>query len=543
MIRQRRHVLSIDFGTANTIAVLFDGQNVDKVTDSEGQFIMPSSVYYNGETPLIVGWDADALGMDEPDRYKTGLKRELGIEGATPLGGREFSRAELVAEILSFLRQNAEGRIGETIHEAVLTVPAAYDEYRRDLMVDAGKAAGLDATIVAEPVAAAFTEASTALPRPILVYDFGAGTFDAAVVGTQDGELAVIGHAGLPHCGGLDIDQLIYNRLRSLAEEDSQRRVLDGSDDSEYGHARRLRFQLECRHQKEMLSKVAVVRGSSLVLDPPLRYELTRDWLETAEKGLILKTINCCRDLLDSCDMRSADLDHVLLVGGSSHAPIVARMVESELDCTTLRAAVPETAVAEGAAQWAWNAAAARERTLPSTDRGFVIAYVNAPDGVASPDQAPANDEEQAAAAAEAKLPKRHVRLLPATVQALKAPSTEPRSSRHPACSTSDRVSHPWPSARTARSWRPAADGASASGTCVTAPSCGRRRSGVGITMYQALHSVSTAAAWPPPAGTGRRECGTPPPTSSSSPCSTPIWSIAWRSARTAIAWQPPAET
>lgn len=393
MVKQHRHVLSIDFGTANTIAVLFDGQNVDKVTDSEGRFIMPSAVFYYGDTPLIVGWDADELGMNEPDRYKTGLKRELGIEGAVPLGDREFSRVELVAEILNFLRQNAERRTGERIHEAILTVPAAYDEYRLDLMKDAGKAAGFDASIVAEPVAAAFTESEMALSRPIMVYDLGAGTFDAAIVGAQDGELAVIGHAGLPHCGGLDIDQLIYNRLRSLVDEDAQRRVLDGSDDSEYARARRLRFRLECRHQKEMLSKVGVVRGRSLVLDPPLQYELTRDWLEIAEKGLLLKTINCCRELLDSCDMKAADLDHVLLVGGSSHAPIVARLIESELDCSVRLAGVPETAVAEGAAQWGWKAAAVRERAAPMLPPHPGAARADVPAGTAPDEQAAAGGE------------------------------------------------------------------------------------------------------------------------------------------------------
>jgi ribosomal protein L7/L12 len=204
-------------------------------------------------------------------------------------------------------------------------------------------------------VAAAFSERERVAGQRILIYDWGAGTFDAAVVEQVGDGFTILGHAGLPHCGGLDIDQIIYRQLCSLATEPSQRAVLDGTDDSLRARGRRLKVQDECRQKKELLSKRAIVRGDSLVLDPPLTYELTRDWLETAVEGLLHETTACCEDLLQTCGLSPGDLDHVLLVGGSSHAPAVRRVVQAELGCQARLAAIPETAVADGAAYWAWN--------------------------------------------------------------------------------------------------------------------------------------------------------------------------------------------
>jgi ribosomal protein L7/L12 len=355
MIDRSAPVLAIDFGTANSIAVLFNGVSLDKVTDSAGRFIMPSTVFYAGAVPLIVGWHAVELGMADPECYKAGLKRELGVDGTVPLGDRHFSRVELVGEVLSFLRRSAEQRVGDTIHRAVLTVPVAYDEYLCALMVDAGNRAGLDVVTLTEPVAAAFSEGALVTGQRILIYDFGAGTFDAAVVEQVGDGYKIVGHTGLPHCGGLDIDEIIYRHVCSLATEPSQRAVLDGTDNSARARGRRLQVQDDCRQQKELLSEVARVRGDSLVLDPPLTYELTREWLERATGGLLHETTECCQGLLRTCGLSTGDLDHVLLVGGSSHAPAVRRIVEAELSCQARLARVPETAVAEGAAYWAWN--------------------------------------------------------------------------------------------------------------------------------------------------------------------------------------------
>jgi len=351
----RTPVLAIDFGTANSVAVLFDGHDFDKVTDPNGRFIMPSSVFYTADDQWLVGWDATQMGMADPDRYKAGLKRELEITGTLPLGDQHFARIELIGQVLSFLRQQAEQRTGETIHQAVLTVPAAYDEYRRELMVDAARIAGFSARITTEPEAAAFSEGALIGEDPVLVYDLGAGTFDTAVVRRTDGGFEVIGHAGLPHCGGLDVDRLVYNHLRSLAHNPSQQAVLNGSDNSTQARARRLQFNDECRQKKELLSAVAQVTGNSLVLDPPLAYTITRDWLEAAQTPMLLDTIKCCRQLLDDCGLATSALGHILLIGGSTHAPVVSRLLQTELHCDIRSARVPETAVAEGASRWGWH--------------------------------------------------------------------------------------------------------------------------------------------------------------------------------------------
>ncbi len=356
MAGARRPVLAIDFGTANSVAVLFDGHDFDKVTDPAGRFIMPSSVFYTADRQWLVGWDAAQMGMMDPGRYKAELKRELEVAGTLPLGDQSFARIELIGQILSFLREQAEQRTGATIHQAVLTVPAAYDEYRCQLMADAARIAGFDARITTEPEAAAFSEGTLVGDDPVLVYDLGAGTFDAAVVQPAGGGFKVIGHAGLPHCGGLDVDRLIYNYLRSLAHHPSQQAVLDRSDDSPQARARRLQFNDECRQKKELLSAVPQVTGNSLVLDPPLAYTITRDWLETAQRPMLLDTIRCCRQLLGDCGLDTTALGHILLVGGSTHAPIVSRLLQAELDCEVRRARVPETAVAEGASRWGWDA-------------------------------------------------------------------------------------------------------------------------------------------------------------------------------------------
>ncbi|GGM65727.1 Hsp70 family protein [Dactylosporangium sucinum] len=359
--------LVVDFGTSASSAALVAGGQVRLLKEpSSGLYSWPSAVSLEGDR-LLVGTAAERRKRAEPGAYRGEFKRDLGQALPVPLGERTYAPEELVAAVLNVFRDRAAELHGEPVHRLLLTVPASYGEGdpRRALMVAAGEAAGFpEVQLVAEPVAAAFAPvagAGFAAGQVVLVYDFGGGTFDAAVVRCgDDGVHEIIGHAALDDCGGRDIDALLASHVRAsggpaLAET----LTADGLG------GLRMRLQLAdfVRGVKHQLTDAQTVEDFVTPLAPP--YRLDRPQLDTLVAPLLERTVDCCRELLRECRVDPRGLTAVLLVGGTSRMPAVREAVAEALRVPARWAEDPELAVVQGAAALAGRAGARRLAPSP----------------------------------------------------------------------------------------------------------------------------------------------------------------------------------
>ncbi|ETK35229.1 Hsp70 family protein [Microbispora sp. ATCC PTA-5024] len=351
-------VLAVDFGTSTSSAVLVAaGQTVPLKEPVSGSWSWPSSVVLDGET-LRIGTLAERKKRIRPAHYRSEIKRLLGHDAPVVLGDRSFAPRDLVAAVLSALRAEAEAAHGGPVLRAVITVPAAYghQDIRRALMVDAAHSVGLATVeLLAEPVAAALSAPAGEgfADDLVLVYDFGGGTFDTALVRLRDGGYEVLGHAALNDCGGRDVDAAVFAELRGDGA------VVDGPDPVA---AQRGRLELAdlARNMKHQLSSVPEAEEVFTPLGLELALGLPR--FTRLAAPLVRRTIDCCRGLLHVCDVGPGEVSAVLLTGGSSRMPIVREELAAAFGRPLRASRDPELAVVTGAARFA---ADAPRRVLP----------------------------------------------------------------------------------------------------------------------------------------------------------------------------------
>ncbi|MFC1419138.1 outer membrane protein assembly factor BamB family protein [Streptacidiphilus cavernicola] len=329
----------------------------------------PTAVYLDGDT-LLVGTPADRHKRVQPANYRTEFKRNLGQETPIRLGDREFSPVLLVTEVLRALRVEAERVYGRgPISRVVLTIPTSYDgdhSRRWGLMIEAGEAAGFSAVeLIFEPVAAALEPPAGdpfAAGDLVLVYDFGGGTFDAALVryGAGGGSQRVLGHRTLDDCGGMDIDAAVWewlhdhgpDRLAALLTADPAA----GSDAALAAFRARVQLATLGAQMKIQLTD----RPTAVELfDQMLELRLDLETFTKFTEPIVARTIRCCVDLLAAADVQREELAAVLLVGGSSRIPMVAAALEREFARPVRQSGAPQYAVLHGAARFA---ATARQR-------------------------------------------------------------------------------------------------------------------------------------------------------------------------------------
>ncbi|GGM61807.1 Hsp70 family protein [Dactylosporangium sucinum] len=348
--------LVIDFGTSTSSAVLVlpDGQQRLIKEPASGSYSWPTAVCWDGST-LLVGTAAERRKRTDPAAYRREFKRDLGDAYPTPLGDRSFPVGELVTAVVTALAGRARELAGGPVERLVLTVPASYGpgDPRRDLMIKAGEAAGfVEVELLQEPVAAALapmTGTAFAAGDVVLVYDFGGGTFDAAVVRfTSTADHEVLGHAALDDCGGRDLDVVIARELQE-AGGDALAAALDGPDS-----AARLRATLQlgdfARGVKHQLSDASTVEDYITPAAPA--FHLSRDQLVKLTERELDRTVACCTSLLNRCGVRPEQLSAVVLVGGSSRMPIVQELVERRFGRPLRHAEDPELSVVQGGATW-----------------------------------------------------------------------------------------------------------------------------------------------------------------------------------------------
>jgi molecular chaperone DnaK len=358
--------LGVDLGTTFTAAAVEHAGQVEMLTLGDRAVIAPAVVFVRADATLVTGDAAVRRAVGEPHRVAREFKRRLGDPTPLVLGGTPFSAAALLGQVLRDVLRKATETEGEPPDRVVLTRPANWGPYRQELFSEVPKLAGLDeANTLTEPeAAAAYYAGKRQSPDEVVaVYDLGGGTFDATVVRKAGEHIEILGEPeGIERLGGIDFDEAI------LAHVDAR---LDGaltecSAEGPEGAAALRRVQQDCSEAKEALS--LDTEATIQVFLPQRHYEvtITRGQFEEMIRAPIEATIDSLKRALRSAEVTADELSAVLLVGGSSRIPLVARMVSEELGRPTAVDTHPKYAVALGAAVLAADLAGEPEAETPT---------------------------------------------------------------------------------------------------------------------------------------------------------------------------------
>lgn len=345
-------IIGIDLGTSTTeAAVIKDGKPV-MLLNFDKKEITPSIVGLDESGNIVVGEKAEGQLLTAPERTVKEVKRKIGSFSKISMGNREYSPVEISAMILNYVRNFASEALGEDVKRAVISVPAYFDEKKRQATVEAGKQAGfLVERILNEPTAAALSYGLEHLEEEsnILIYDLGGGTFDVTLLEMFDGVLEVKASSGDNQLGGKDFDLALETHLLQCFEEQY-------GTDIELDAYARARVHVEAQNCKKALS---TQDSYSVVLpmlakkkDVPvgLQVTVTREQFEEMIREIVERTHHPIEVVLDDADLSPEDIDRILLVGGSTRVPLVQQDIEQFLGKKPEFAVNPDYAVAEGAA-------------------------------------------------------------------------------------------------------------------------------------------------------------------------------------------------
>lgn len=363
----KKRIVGIDLGTTNSLVAFMDLTGPEVIRDSEGRSMVPSIVSLNDDGSFAAGEEARQRLIDAPTRTVYSVKRLMGrgvddigeelkffpfriAEGSESvirldLGGKAVTPPEISAQVLRKLKDNAEAYLGEEITQAVITVPAYFNDAQRQATRDAGRIAGLEVLrLVNEPTAASLAYGLDKRKEGIVaVYDLGGGTFDLSILRIQDGIFEVLATHGDTHLGGDDID----NRLLAVALEDIQTEW--GEDVS--GNAEAVQtIRKAVIAAKEQLSFALQVTLEVEYRGKRYQRVLTRDVFDKLIQDIIDRTIQPCRESLRDANLTPEQIDEVVLVGGSTRIPLVRSAVEAIFKAKPHTELNPDEVVALGAA-------------------------------------------------------------------------------------------------------------------------------------------------------------------------------------------------
>lgn len=342
--------IGIDLGTTNSsVAVLIDGRAEVLRDDDDG--LVPSCVGLASDGNIIVGREARNQAVLFPDRTAVSIKRRMGTADQVPLGGLRCSPEEVSAFILQHLLDRAEKALGIRPSRAVITVPAYFTDAQRKATRKAGELAGLKVErILNEPTAASLVyEAGAKGKSRILVYDLGGGTFDVSVVESEKGVVEVLATAGNNWLGGDDFDTLIVERLNRHLES-----KYGGSLRSDLVIQSRLANAAEAAKRRLSNAPYTAIDEDNLGIagSKPvnLSYELSRSDFEADIQPLVDSSLRQVDKALGDAGAKARSIDRVLLVGGSTRVPLVARMLKKRMGRAPDGSVDPDRCVALGAA-------------------------------------------------------------------------------------------------------------------------------------------------------------------------------------------------
>ncbi|TLS53744.1 molecular chaperone DnaK [Paenibacillus antri] len=344
-------VIGIDLGTTNSCVAVMEGGEAVVIPNREGNRTTPSVVGFKKDGERIVGETAKRQAITNPERTVISIKRHMGTNHKTTIDGKEFTPQEISAMILQKLKADAEEYLGTSVTQAVITVPAYFNDSQRQATKDAGKIAGLEVLrIVNEPTAAALAYGlEKNEDQTILVFDLGGGTFDVSILELSDGLFEVKATSGDNRLGGDDFDDVIMNHL--VAEFRKEQGV-DLSKDK--AAVQRLKDAAE-KAKKELstvltttisLPFITVVDG----VPQHLEMNLTRAKFEELAADLVERTMGPTRRALQDSGLSADKIDKVVLVGGSTRIPAVQEAVKKLIGKEAYKGVNPDEVVAIGAA-------------------------------------------------------------------------------------------------------------------------------------------------------------------------------------------------
>lgn len=368
-------VIGIDLGTTNSCVSVMEGGNAVVIPSSEGGRTVPSVVAFNKEGERLVGQIARRQAVTNPENTVSSVKRFMGMkqaeaertgetkripyrvvgapngDAAVEIRGQRYSPPEISAMILQKMKQTAEDYLGHKVDKAVITVPAYFNDSQRQATKDAGKIAGLEVLrIINEPTAAALAYGlDKKKDEKIAVYDFGGGTFDVSILELGEGVFEVKSTNGDTHLGGDDIDQILIDYLANEFQKENQ---IDLRKD-----------RMALQRLKEAGEKAKIELSSSMTTAVNLPFitadangpkhlvlDITRAQFEKLAGPVLDKTIEPCRKALKDAGLTAAEIDEVVLVGGSTRIPYVQEIVKKLFGKEPNKSVNPDEVVAIGAA-------------------------------------------------------------------------------------------------------------------------------------------------------------------------------------------------
>ena len=343
-------VIGIDLGTTNSCVAVMEGGKPTVIANAEGERTTPSIVAFTKTGDRLVGEPAKRQAVTNADRTIRSIKREMGTDYKVDIEGKKYSPQEISAMILQKLKGDAENYLGEKVTEAVITVPAYFNDAQRQATKDAGKIAGLDVKrIINEPTAAALAYGlDNEKEQKIMVYDLGGGTFDVSIIEIGDGVIEVLSTAGNNRLGGDDFDQKVTDYI--LAEFKKQEGV-DLSNDKMA--LQRIREAAE-KAKKELSSATTTNINLPFITataDGPkhLDMNLTKAKFDELTHDLVEKTAEPVQRALSDAGLQASELSKVLLVGGSTRIPAVQDKVRQLTGHEPSKSLNPDECVALGA--------------------------------------------------------------------------------------------------------------------------------------------------------------------------------------------------
>ena len=345
-------IIGIDLGTTNSCVAVMEGGQPTVIPNSEGGRTTPSVVGFK-DGDRLVGQVAKRQAIANPEKTVISIKREMGTDYKVKIDDKSYSPEEISAMILTKLKQDAEAYLGSPVTQAVITVPAYFNDSQRQATKNAGKIAGLEVLrIINEPTAAALAYGLDKQDRKnqkILVYDLGGGTFDVSILEIGDGVFEVLSTNGNTRLGGDDFDNRIIDLL---IEEFKKETGIDLTNDK----LAKQRLKDAAEKAKIELSTLTQTTISLPFITADatgpkhLEYTLTRAKFESMISDLVDQTLVCTRNALKDAGLSKTDISNVVLVGGSTRVPCVVEALSKEIPVTPFKGINPDECVAIGAA-------------------------------------------------------------------------------------------------------------------------------------------------------------------------------------------------
>jgi len=344
--------VGIDLGTTNSVVAVLEGGDPVVIPNAEGSRTTPSVVAFSKSGEVLVGEVAKRQAITNPDRTLRSVKRQMGTSWKVDIDGKDYKSQEISARTLQKLKRDAEAYLGDDVNQAVITVPAYFDDAQRQATKEAGQIAGLEVLrIINEPTAAALAYGleKDGDDQTILVFDLGGGTFDVSVLEIGDGVFEVKSTSGDTSLGGDDWDEAVIEWLVASFKNDhgvdlgadsmAMQRLKEGAENAKIELSQKQETQIN-------LPFVTATDSGPLHLD----YTLSRAKFQDMTAGLLDRCKKPFEQAIKDAGLSKGDLDHIIMVGGSTRMPAVAEMVKDLTGNDPHKGVNPDEVVAVGAA-------------------------------------------------------------------------------------------------------------------------------------------------------------------------------------------------